>query len=235
MSRILDVASSFAVSVLRAGAGIVVSNVGPRPEKLLELYDFEACPYCRKAREALTSLDLEAMIYPCPKGGPRFRSKVKELGGKSRFPFLVDPNTDTQMFESDAIVRYLAKHYGTGDIPLLLALGPVTDAMSTVASAPRVTRGLRYRASRAPEKPLLLWSFEGSPYCRLVREVLCELELPYVLHNVGKKSRQREAFVARSGKMMVPFLADPNTGKELFESADIVRYLETTYAESPRV
>jgi glutathione S-transferase len=28
---------------------------------------------------------------------------------------------------------------------------------------------------------------------------------------------------------MVPFLADPNTGREMFESADIVRYLRETY------
>ena len=33
----------------------------------------------------------------------------------------------------------------------------------------------------------------------------------------------------RSGKMMVPFLTDPNTGREMFESADIVRYLNQTY------
>jgi len=30
--------------------------------------------------------------------------------------------------------------------------------------------------------------------------------------------------------MMVPYLADPNTGKELFESAAIVEYLDETYA-----
>jgi glutathione S-transferase len=50
-----------------------------------------------------------------------------------------------------------------------------------------------------------------------------------VLHNVGKGSAKREAFVARSGKMMVPYLVDPNTGKEMFESADIAAYLEATY------
>jgi glutathione S-transferase len=29
--------------------------------------------------------------------------------------------------------------------------------------------------------------------------------------------------------MMVPFLVDSNTGTSMFESAEIVRYLETTY------
>ncbi len=63
-----------------------------------------------------------------------------------------------------------------------------------------------------------------------MREVLCELELMYVLHNVGKRSPSRPAFVARSGNMQVPWLDDPNTDTQLFESADIVTYLEETYA-----
>ena len=58
---------------------------------------------------------------------------------------------------------------------------------------------------------------------------LTTLEIPYVLHNVAKGSRKRKAFIERSGKMQVPYLADPNTGKEMFESAEIVRYLEETY------
>jgi glutathione S-transferase len=62
-----------------------------------------------------------------------------------------------------------------------------------------------------------------------VRETLCELELPYRLHNVGKNSAGRPAFIARAGKMMVPYLVDPNTGRAMFESADIKAYLNETY------
>ena len=100
----------------------------------------------------------------------------------------------------------------------------------SIASLIRVQRGSRVRPSRAPAQPLELWSFEASPYCRIVREALCELELPYRLHNVAKGSPSRAAFVARSGKMMVPYLADANTGTEMFESAEIVAYLQRTYA-----
>ncbi len=81
-------------------------------------------------------------------------------------------------------------------------------------------------------EPLELYSFESSPFCRIVRERLCTLELPYLLHNVAKGSPGRDAFVERSGKMMVPYLIDPNTETSLFESADIARYLEDTYAIS---
>jgi glutathione S-transferase len=87
-------------------------------------------------------------------------------------------------------------------------------------------------ASRAPRLPLELWSFEASPYCRIVREKLCTLELPYRLHNVGKGSPSRPGFLERSGKMQVPYLSDPNTGAALFESDAIVAYLARTYAES---
>ena len=73
MNRTLDVATSLGATLSRLASGLSVGPLGPRPEKLLELFEFEACPYCRKAREALTALDLDAMIYPCPKGGPRFR------------------------------------------------------------------------------------------------------------------------------------------------------------------
>jgi glutathione S-transferase len=46
---------------------------------------------------------------------------------------------------------------------------------------------------------------------------------------VGKGSPSRTAFVERSGKMQVPYLVDPNTGAALFESAEIVAYLERSY------
>lgn len=230
MIRALDVTTSLAATLVRGASGFAIGSLGPRPEKPLELYEFEGCPFCRKAREALSILDLDAMIYPCPPGGSRFRERVKELGGKLMFPFLVDPNTDMSMYESDDIVRYLASRYGTGDVPLPLALGPLTTAGSVLATVVRPTKGRSHRASRAPEKLIELYSFEASPYCRIVREALSELEIPYLLHNVAKGSPKRAAFVERSGKMMVPYLIDPNTWTAMFESADIVRYLERTYA-----
>jgi glutathione S-transferase len=224
MGRTADVVTTFAAAAARLGAGISVHKPGKQPEKMLELYDFEACPFCRKTREAFTALDLEVMVYPCPKGGTRFR------GDKKQFPYLVDPNTGESMYESMDIARYLAKTYGQGSLPFLLSLGPLTTLSSAIASAWRSGHGARAKPSRAPDKPLDLWSMEGSPYCKLVREVLCELELPYVLHNVANGSAHREAFVARAGKKMVPYLADENTGKAMFESADIMAYLRATYA-----
>jgi glutathione S-transferase len=231
MNRTLDVATSLLATVARLGGGLSVSSLGKRPKQRLELYEFEACPYCRKVRDALTALDLEAMIYPCPKDGPRFRPEAKRRGGKAQFPFLVDPNTGRELYESDDIVTYLFAEYGDGAVPLSLRLGPLTDVSSFVASAARPGFGARYVPALQPKKPLELYSFEASPFSRLVRERLCALELPYVLHNVAKHSPSRAAFTKRSGKMMVPYLVDPNTKTAMFESADIVTYLDRTYAK----
>jgi glutathione S-transferase len=230
MNRGLDVAMSYAVSVARLGSGMQVSQLGARPEKTLELYEFEACPYCRKVRETLSVLDLEAMVYPCPKRGPRFREAVKQRGGKAQFPYLVDLNADRALYESDDIIAHLFAEYGDGPPPLLLRPGLVTDLTAGLASAQRPGFGGRYRPAHQPDQPLELYSFEASPFCRMVRERLCALELPYLLHNVAKGSPSRDDFVNRSGRMMVPYLVDPNTEMALFESADIVGYLEKTYA-----
>lgn len=233
--RAYDVATSFAASIVRAGSGMAVAGAGARPEKLLELYEYESCPFCRKVREALSILDLDAIVYPCPQNGPRFRPRAVSIGGKSQFPFLVDPNTGREIYESEIIVGYLYATYGDSNVPWLLSTPILTDLSSGIASAVRVTAGRIYRRSEPPPEPLELWSFEASPYCRLVRERLCELELAYVLHNVAKGSSKRKAFVERSGEMMVPYLFDPNTNSEMFESAEICAYLERTYARGPGV
>ena len=229
MIRTLNVTTSYAASVARLGLGQYVTALGKRPEKPLELYEFENCPFCRKVREALCLLDLEVFIYPCPKGGTRFRPRAVELGGKQQFPYLVDPNTGQRMYESNDIIRYLFETYGDGNVARGVAPGPLTLASSMLASWTRGLGGSRAQPSRAPEKPLELWSFEASPYCRIVRETLCRLELPYLLHNVAKGSPRRPDFIVRSGRMMVPYLSDPNTGVAMFESAAIVAYLRKTY------
>ena len=229
--RALDVATSSLVSLSRGYCGRAVGKLGPRPEKLLEIYEFEGCPFCRKVREALSILDLNALVYPCPKGGSRYRRELRRRGGKELFPYLVDPNTGEEMYESDDIVAHLFRSYGDGPPPLSLRLGPLTDLSSMLANTWRIGRGTFYRKARAPENPLELYSYEASPHCRLVRERLCSLELPYRLYNTARGSRGREAFIQRSGKMRVPYLIDPNTGAALFEAAHIMAYLAETYAE----
>ncbi len=83
-----------------------------------------------------------------------------------------------------------------------------------------------------PQQPLILYSYEGSQYCRLVREVLTELDIVYELRSSGgKQSKRREELAKLSGgATQSPFLIDPNTGVQIGHSSDIIRYLYRTYA-----
>ncbi|CAL5387437.1 unnamed protein product [Camellia sinensis] len=144
--------------------------LGPRPEKPLEIYEFESCPFCRKVREIVAVLDLDVLFYPCPRNGPNFRQKVAQIGGKQLFPYMMDPNTGVAMYESDDIIKYLVGKYGDGNIPFMLSLGQLTT----------LTEGF--------------------------------------------------AMIGRMGKGNVPYLEDPNTGVQMFKSAEIIDYLRATYA-----
>jgi len=251
MGNTFDVLNSSLASTLRLWRGTNARGSVEQPVKHLKLYEFEGCPYCRLVREALTELDIDALIYPTPHGGKRFRPKVAELGGKQQFPFLVDPNTGESMYESDAIIGYLYRRYGGRPAPTRL-LRPFDVSSSILAGLPRARAGRQARPSKAPQRPLELFSFESSPYSRRVRELLCELELPYLLRNTGKarwqdlgppllratlfptlavEGRSRMELLRRAGKVQVPYLVDPNTGTEMFESDAIRDYLLSTYAK----
>ena len=76
---------------------------------MIELFQFEGCPFCRKVRLKLEELDLEYVSIPCS-GSSKNRARLIELGGKEQVPFLVDTDTDTKMYESDDIIAYLEEN-----------------------------------------------------------------------------------------------------------------------------
>ena len=252
MSSTADLLTSTLASGLRGWQGIRSRTDSVRPAQPLQLYEFENCPHCRLVREALTELDLDAEIYPCPKGGERFRSDVQSRGGKDQYPFLVDPNSGAQMYESMDIVRYLYDQYGSGSLPLKWRAVPLQRVSSGFASASRMMKGMYARPSRPPEQLLELYSFEGSPFARPVRELLCQLEIPYILRSCGRSTlgewlpprlrdalniepdsalHNRVALLEKEGKQSIPYLWDPNIQRGLFESDAIIEYLLAAYAK----
>jgi len=227
--------SSFVATIVRLGRGAypkITADHRPEPKQLLELYDFEGCPYCRKVREVLCELDLDFLVHPVAKGSPR-RSELAQIGGTLQVPFLLDRNTNTRLYESDDISVYLNATYGAGvragwSLPVPSF---IDDLNSGLASAARLGRGVRCRTTkkRSPLTPLTLYNMEASPYCRKVREALSELDLEYIVRNVPKGSPKRAELSTRGGKVQVPYLVDPNKPVEMYESDDIVAYLESEY------
>lgn len=247
----VNLATSMMATLLRASNGIQSKPAAVKPRKTLQLYDIENCPYCRLVREALTELDLDVEISPCPKAGQRFRPELEERGGKAQFPYLVDPNTGVEMYESLDIIAYLFETYGLREMPLKWKAGKLQTLGSMLASAPRVSRGMQANPGRMPEYLLELYSFESSPYARPVRELLCEMEIPYILRNCGRtrfeewvlppmrerlnmqpdsELENRRFLQEVEGKVSIPYLYDPNTERGLFESADILEYLRINYS-----
>ena len=246
-----NIATSMISTFVRANAGIQRTPAAEKPNLMLQLYDIENCPYCRLVREALTELDIDAEIYPCPKQGERFRPQVVERGGKAQFPYLVDPNTGVEMYESLDIVAYLFETYGQRSLPLKWRAGRLQTLGSMLASAPRLQQGMKARPGEEPEYLLELYSFESSPYARPVRERLCEMEIPYILRSCGRTQlkewivpplrerfnikpnsvlENRRVLQTTEGKVAIPYLYDPNTEQGLFESGDILNYLDQNYA-----
>jgi glutathione S-transferase len=205
-------------------------TVSKRPKQSLEIYEFEACPFCRKVREAVSILDLDVVYYPCPRGGPTFRTKVQEIGGKQQFPFIIDPNTKTSMYESDDIIQYLFKTYGSGEVPALLRPGLLTTLSCGLGMAFRITKGAKFQEAKPAAKPLVLWAYEGSPFCKIVRERLVELEIPHVLKSAARGSPKRNELLKKTGRFQVPYIEDPNTNTSMYESFEIIKYLDKTYA-----
>lgn len=251
VSRQAQVLSSTLLSTLDLWRGTMLLHATAQPKRLIRLYDLEGSAACRQVREALTALGLDVVVYPCPQGGSRYRPKAEALAGAGGFPLLLDANTGTTLTGGATIVRYLFQTYANCEPPGAYLQGPIAARLAEVGSALRAGRGIDARAARRPRRRLALWSFESSPYSRLVRERLTELELAYTLHNVGKEQvgelgpaalrlrpgpykprpgGRRALLLERWSRVQLPYLEDPNTGTALFESADIIDYLEQRYA-----
>lgn len=252
----IKVLQSVASTLIAGGRGVMGTAFPQQPEKALKLYEFEGSPYCRRVREVMSLLNLDYEVYPCPKGGQKYRQMVKDKGGKRQFPFFVDENTGIEMYESQDIIHYLFKHYGrTGKTPTKFANYPKIAVVAFVGTLINGARGVwinqKILDREAPEQILELWGFEASPFTRIVRGVLTELELPFKFHNVSKerwqdmgpavlrlkpgqyeplKGGKREKVIEVMGRdIQVPYLVDPNTGVKMFESAKIVNYLKQQY------
>lgn len=251
----VQVATSLITSLTENGKGMMGTAFPHQPEKSIKLYEMEGCPFCRRVREVITLLNLDVEIYPCPKGGTRYRPLVKNAKGKGQFPFLIDENTGDKIFESNTIIAHLFKHYGVGGKVPNSYRTPKAPILGIIGSVVRSNRGVKVDKSiatkTAPVQLLELWGFEASPFTRLVRERLCELELAHISHTVAKerwqdlgpavlrlkpgkyeplKGGKRDVSLDKmQGRMQVPYLVDPNTGVSLFESKAIIAYLNRQY------
>ena len=80
---------------------------------MLELFHFEACPFCAKVRRKLEVLGLDYISRPSLPGSQN-REFLGRMTKELQFPLLIDTEKNVLMIESDDICDYLEKHYGQG-------------------------------------------------------------------------------------------------------------------------
>ncbi len=78
---------------------------------------------------------------------------------------------------------------------------------------------------------LELYQKEGCPYCHKVRQKMTELDLDYICRNVPDDDSKKAALLTKLGGMVqVPFLLDTDNDVAMYESDDIIKYLEKNYS-----
>ncbi len=79
---------------------------------MIELYFDEGCPYCVKVleffkREKIEFISKRISLY----GSSPLKEELRRLGGKTQVPYLVDPEKNVKMYESDDIIEYVRENY----------------------------------------------------------------------------------------------------------------------------
>jgi glutathione S-transferase len=80
------------------------------PTPSLTLYVKTDCPYCAKVLKAGEELDIPFDQKNI--ADPDVATDLIARGGKRQVPYLIDNETNTEMYESDAIVEYLHQRFG---------------------------------------------------------------------------------------------------------------------------
>ena len=69
---------------------------------------------------------------------------------------------------------------------------------------------------------LILYQFEGCPFCAKVRLKLTELQLDWLSKTAPRGSKNREELLKLGGKEQVPFLVDEEKNVKMYESDEII-------------
>lgn len=80
-------------------------------------------------------------------------------------------------------------------------------------------------------KSLALYQFYACPFCVKVRRKIHKLNVPITLRDAQNDSQHRQELAEKGGKIKVPCLRieEGNSVRWLYESNDIIHYLEERY------
>jgi glutathione S-transferase len=244
-----DTLTSGLASICRLPRGVTAESSGSRTASpdILTIYDIENDVNCRLVRERLTELDLNFRVVPSAPNSKVFTdaSYKYALSSGTSLPTL-SVGGGKMLTGSQKIVDFLDNTYGNGAVEKAnaedqdikeKALAFFYSAGNNLASLLRTGRGCMVSSAAGDktteiEPLIILYSYEGNQFCRLVREVLTELDLVYEVRSAGKTSPRREELSKiTGGSTQCPYLIDPNTAESMSESADVIQYLYKMYGK----
>eukprot|EP01038_Epipyxis_sp_PR26KG_P004833 gene4833-6773_t len=219
------------------GGGInVIPNIASytKQTKPIVIYESEGSDECKKVREACSMLDLTIEYRPCPGALYGYSDLQATITfGNREVPFMVDINPKMyrpQLFGSEEIIKHLFNTYGPGESAIP---GSLKGKGGGLGGLFKGGKGSKIQANARPDvtklKPITIYGWEGISYVKAVRDKMSELGLAHILINCGNGSLNRDKLAKKTGVFQVPYISDPNTGIEMFESAEIIKYLEKTY------
>lgn len=219
-----------AAGVRLGNAGKLMANIPPgalKQRKPVVMYDVESSTTCKKIRETLCMLDITVELRPCPNLQGWSDKQSARTYGNREVPYFLDDNPamyKPELLVPDQIIEHLFRTYGAG----LEAIPAGLKGLKAGNAKGNVNRSARADVTKL--KPIELYGIEGAPYVTPVRECLQSLLLAHIFIPCAEGSKNRALLERKTGKpFQVPYISDPNTGVAMFESAEIVKYLTTTY------
>jgi len=185
-------------------------------------------------REVLSELDIPYQLKSAGKGSSKRAELARLTGGSTKCPFLIDPNTNSEISESKDIIQYLYKNYAIfappnevlGFIsniitpvlkPLFKVLAPLQAGSSSENKAGYETEILVAEAEIKEENgsnDVVIYTYSLSPFCSEAVAVLDSLDIDYKEISLGLEwvpfliseegARKRVALGVMTGQTSLP-------------------------------
>jgi glutaredoxin len=78
---------------------------------MITLYINPACPFCRKTLETARELNVPLTVKDIHDEG--VAEELIRIGGKKQMPYMIDDERGVSMYESDDIIAYLHRTFGS--------------------------------------------------------------------------------------------------------------------------
>ena len=78
---------------------------------------------------------------------------------------------------------------------------------------------------------ITIYTKQGCPFCHKVKDYMDDKGVVYEEKDIYESDENLDELMERGGKRQVPFIIDDERGVSMYESDDIVKYLEENHTQ----